>query len=115
LGGEQVSRVRSHPHQTLKHLVLAACAPEDLVVRHWRGGIVTFRDGAADPYRPSMRHEVEPRPDRLWRTARLAAEEKLGRPLDHLPQRRPFALGELLDEEAPLGTLIAPLRPQGKK
>ena len=109
LGSDQVNKVRGHLLQILEHLLLVAFAPDDQAVRHWRGEIVTFRDGASDPYRPSMRQELEPRLDRAWRTAHAAAAEKLGHPLLGLPEACPFTLDELLDEALPIDVLLARL------
>jgi hypothetical protein len=88
-----------------------AVSPGDSAVGHWRGEVVAFRGNAAERFLPSMRQVAEPRLDRTWRTARRTVEAKLGRPLPGLPEACPFALDELLDEEAPLDPLIARLRP----
>jgi hypothetical protein len=111
LGSEQVSKVRSNLLQFLKHLILVAAAPEDPAMRHWRGELRGFQDGAAYPYRASMRQLLEPELDRVWRKARDSASDKLGRALPYLPDACPFPLEALLDEDAPLGPLLARLRP----
>ncbi len=111
LGSEQVSKVRSNLLQFLKHLILVAAAPDDPSMRHWRGELRGFQDGASYPYRASMRQLLEPERDRVWRKARESAEAKLGHPLPHLPDACPFALDTLLEEDAPLDPLLARLAP----
>lgn len=111
LGSEQVHAVMGNLGQMLRHLLLLAVAPDDSAAGHWRGEAVAFRGNAAERFLPSMRRVAEPRLDRTWRTARRTVEAKLGRSLAGLPGACPFALDELLDEEAPLDPLIARLRP----
>lgn len=112
LGSEQRFKVEGHLRRVLGHLTYLAVEPEARFARHRQCEVIVFRDNAADRYLPSMRQEVEPRLDRLWRTARRAAEAKLGRALQHLPATCPFILGALLDEDARLDTLLARPRPE---
>ena len=111
LGSEQRHRVESNLLRMLQHLIYLAIQPVARPARHWEAEIITFRANATRRYLASMRRELEPRLDKIWRTARRAAAAKLGQPLDHLPAACPFSLDELLDEEAPLAPLLARLAP----
>jgi hypothetical protein len=111
LGSEQVAKVRGHLAQMLEHLIYLATRPEDDAVRAWRREVIAFRDGAVDPYLPSMRRVLEPDLDKVWRRACRAARAKLDQPLRHLPEACPFDLDRLLEEDAPLEPLIVHLAP----
>lgn len=111
LGSEQVFRVQSLLHRLLQHLIQIANAPAARSVNHWRSEALGFRRGATQRFLPSMRSRVEARLDREWRNAVRRAEAKLGRSLPHLPAACPFALDDLLDEDAELTPLLAPLAP----
>jgi len=111
LGSEQVFRVQSLLRRFLQHVILIANAPSSRTLNHWRGEALNFRQSARNRYLPSMRQRVEARLDREWQGAVRIAEAKLGRELPHLPNACPFALDELLDEDAELTPLLAPLAP----
>ncbi len=101
LGGERLYKVESHLLQALIHLIKLAALPGSPDERGWNREVRAFLDTARRRYRPSMRRNLDL--EAIWRDAvrsarRDFAEDAL--PVPPLPERCPFALDELLDEDA---------------
>ena len=110
LGNEQRFQVESNLGQALAHLIKAVARPEDQAVRHWLKEANAFLSKASRRYRPSMRRAIEPA--KIWAWARRDAAADLefdGHAMPVLPADPPFALEDLVSEEADARLLAARL------
>jgi hypothetical protein len=101
VGSERLYKVESHLLQALIHLIKLAAMTGSPDERGWSREVRAFLDTARRRYRPSMRQNLDL--EAIWRDAarsarRDFAEDALRMP--PLPERCPFALDELLDEDA---------------
>jgi uncharacterized protein DUF29 len=101
LGNEQRFAVESSLAQALVHLIKIVALPGDPAVRHWMKEVNAFLDAAEGRYCPSMRRAIAD--ERLWARARRRAAQDFeidGHPVPMLPADPPFALEELVGEDA---------------
>jgi hypothetical protein len=112
LGLSELNRVLSHLEEMLIHLIKAASSPGAPSLRHWLGEIDGHQRHATRHFTPAMRQRVDL--ERIWRRARRAAARDLarfGEAMAAVPEACPYALDELLDEEAGAEALLAVLQP----
>lgn len=110
LGNEQRFQVESNLGQALAHLIKIVALPEDQAVRHWTKEANAFLRTASRRYRPSMRRAIEPA--KIWAWACRDAGDDLGadgHAVPALPREMPFALDDLLNEEADARAFAAQL------
>lgn len=85
----------------MQHKLYLLGWPGNLAERHWQAEVASQLADAAEEYRESMRREIEPAWERLYRRARRRALTHMldaGPPAVPLPDACPWTLDELLAE-----------------
>lgn len=103
LGGSRRDAARSNARVLMEHLLKLRHSPAEYPRGLWRATVREHRRRLQDRITPTLRRHLEAELERLYAMARNDAASALRdhgerQAADALPERCPFALGELLDE-----------------
>jgi len=105
VGLSELHTCESHLRQALAHLLKLRGEPDSQASPHWRGAAVNFLVEAQSRFSPSMRQRIDL--DRQYRSAIRQLRATGG--TFGVPDRCPYTLDDLLDEDADLDILGAKL------